>query len=1638
MNFTLYSENATMVELCLLDADGGEIRHPIFSHTGFVWHIYVPRIEPGQRYGYRVYGPYEPSRGLRFNPNVLLLDPYAKAVDGVERWEAGGFAYKLGHPDEDFAMAEGDLRGAPLGVVVDTSFDWEGDTLPKIPLHRSVFYEAHVRGLTKLHPEVPEHLRGTYAGMAHPAVVRHLKELGVTAVELMPVHAFVDDKSLVDRGLRNYWGYSTIGFFAPDVRYKQEGAPLASEVREFKQMVKVFHRAGIEVILDVVYNHTAEGNHLGPTMAFKGIDNPTYYRLVEGDARHYFDYTGTGNTLNVRHPQVLTLIMDSLRYWAGEMHVDGFRFDLASALARNLHDVDKLSSFFTLIHQSPDLRDVKIVAEPWDVGDGGYQVGNFPVRWAEWNGRYRDTIRQLWAHGRNAGEVGYRLTGSSDLYESSGRRPPASINLITAHDGFTLSDLVTYEKKHNEANGEDNRDGNDDEHAANGGIEGPTDDAVVNAFRHRQRRNLLATLLLSQGTPLLVAGDEMGRTQRGNNNAYCQDNETSWVDWNLDDEKRALLELTKRLLRIRREHPALHRAKFFQGRAIYGTSLTDIMWHNPDGRRWENAEDATSAAFAMFLAGRGIDDTDERGRPIVDDDFLVVVNATDSDVDFLVPVPGAPGESWTALVDTSDDHTEESVPLGGTTRLTAKSLKFFRAPSRVVRTGGARHTLGSTYRLQLNPRFGFARATAIVPYLAELGITDVYVSPIMTATEGSTHGYDVIDHEKVNPELGGEEGLAHFSDALRARKMGLVVDWVPNHMGIQGGQNLAWDDVLESGPSSVHAEAFDIDWHPPKAALADRVLLPILQESYGDALEKGHLRVVWSEQRFRLVYGTRKLPLGPRTLRPLLENVLRKSALPDSDPSAQELGSILFSLRGMPAASDLEPEDRRERAREKEVVKRRLAALVQASPEIREAIDVALVELNGRPDDPRSFDALDDLLQRQSYRLAWWRVAAEEINYRRFFDVNDLAALRMEHEPIFDRAHAALSRLYKEGRFEALRLDHTDGLFDPSAYFEALQRAFTPLGADVLRENPDDRARPLPILVEKILGRGESMPTSWAVDGTTGYELAVAVGGLWVDPGAEETFTSLYRRFTGDQKTFAEHVLESKKHVLAFSLSSELNMLARTLEGIAGRNRRWRDFTLITLTRALRETMAAFGVYRTYLRPSGRPTAEDERHVDEAIAIAEKRAPTISAEVFRFLRAVLLGRVDVPEDERYAIERFALRVQQATAPVMAKAVEDTAYYRYVRLVSLNEVGGSPEVFGRSIDEFHEQSMLRARGWPLSMTTLSTHDTKRGEDAAARISALTELPDMFGRSISRLRERTRDLRVTVDGKRAPSPTLEYLFWQAMVGAIPFGWDGTAYEPDLVERMTGYLMKAAKEAKQETHWTNPNKAFDDTIAPFVKGALEDPTVRVILRELTAAVDPIAVQSALAQTVLKLTAPGIPDTYQGSELWNQALVDPDNRREVDFDLRRSALADLKARLRDETDRRTLVAELLANAPNGRVKLYTAHVLLELRRNQRELFLRGNYEARACGQHVVAFSRAFGGVRLLVAVPRLCAGRGSPYALGESAWGTATLRPGHRGTYTNVLTGATLEIGDEVPLATLFQDFPAAVLLRHARLAS
>lgn len=678
VNFAVYSEGATAVELCLFDQVRAQPTRVMLlpEFTGFVWHGYVPRLKPGQLYGYKVHGEFNPAAGKRFNPAKLLIDPYAKAISGSMDWTDPIFSYPLDHPDQDLAIDRNDnASGIPKCVVIDDKFDWEGDTQLCIPWNDLVIYEVHVRGFTKIHPDVPEAIRGTYAGLVAEPALDYLKQLGVNAVELLPIHDFLREKHLVDRGLTNYWGYNTRNFFSPTAQYSSSGDD-GAQVREFKTMVKALHRAGIEVILDVVYNHTCEGNHLGPTISFRGIDNRTYYHLVKDDPRYYMDYTGTGNSLNVNHPQVLKLIMDSLRYWVMEMHVDGFRFDLASVLARELYEVDKLAAFFDIIHQDPVLSRVKLIAEPWDVGMGGYHVGNFPVLWSEWNGKYRDNVRKYWkGEDGQIQELSSRLLGSSDLYQDDGREPYNSINLITAHDGFTLADLVSYNEKHNEANHENNNDGANDNNSWNCGAEGPTDDPEINKLRRRQMKNFMATLLLSQGVPMICGGDEFGRTQHGNNNAYCQDNEISWFSWNFTEAQTELLNFTRRLIRFRGEHPNFRRHKFVRWRRIHPEEAKDAIWVSPAGREMTEEDWHTPFAktFGLLLDGTKLEWLTPEGELVADDTFLLLLNAHHEPLDFTLPAG-----DWEVTIATSDNPAEIQ---DGAYQIEARSLTVLELKS---------------------------------------------------------------------------------------------------------------------------------------------------------------------------------------------------------------------------------------------------------------------------------------------------------------------------------------------------------------------------------------------------------------------------------------------------------------------------------------------------------------------------------------------------------------------------------------------------------------------------------------------------------------------------------------------------------------------------------------------------------------------------------------------------------------------------------------------------------------------------------------------------------------------------------------------------------------------------------------------
>lgn len=686
VNFALYADNATAMELCLFDSENAEsATHTlkITERTHHVWHVYIPGLQPGQLYGYRVHGPYEPENGHRFNPNKLLIDPYAKAISGTIQWHDSLFGYDVHHEEKDLSFSEEDSAPyIPKSVVVDPNFDWEGDNHPKIPYHQSIIYETHVKGLTFLHPEIPENIRGTYAGIGHPVTIQYLKSLGITAVELMPVHHFVSDAFLHDKGLSNYWGYNSIGFFAPDVRYSSSGC-LGEQVLEFKQMVKALHKEGIEVILDVVYNHTGEGNHLGPTLSFKGIDNVAYYRLTEENNRYYNDYTGTGNTLNANLPNVLRLIMDSLRYWILEMHVDGFRFDLASTLARELHEVDRLSAFFDIIHQDPVISQAKLIAEPWDLGEGGYQVGKFPPGWAEWNGKYRDCIRDFWRGADSMlAEFAERFTGSSDLYQDDYREPTASINFVTAHDGFSLNDLVSYNHKHNEANGEDNNDGEDHNRSWNCGEEGHSDNPEINQLRNKQKRNFLTTLFLSQGVPMLLSGDEISKSKGGNNNTYCQDNEISWLNWESADHQ--LLGFTQKLIHFRKSHPVFCKRGWFKGQPIKGIGLEDIAWFMPNGSEMEEEHwrEDFARSLGVFLNGKGIRTKGARGETILDDSFYIIFNGSDHSIDFKLP-PAKFALQWEIIINTDQEDFVQDGPqydAEATIPVEGRSVLLLKAP----------------------------------------------------------------------------------------------------------------------------------------------------------------------------------------------------------------------------------------------------------------------------------------------------------------------------------------------------------------------------------------------------------------------------------------------------------------------------------------------------------------------------------------------------------------------------------------------------------------------------------------------------------------------------------------------------------------------------------------------------------------------------------------------------------------------------------------------------------------------------------------------------------------------------------------------------------------------------------------------
>ena len=928
----------------------------------------------------------------------------------------------------------------------------------------------------------------------------------------------------------------------------------------------------------------------------------------------------------------------------------------------------------------------------------------------------------------------------------------------------------------------------------------------------------------------------------------------------------------------------------------------------------------------------------------------------------------------------------------------------------------------STYRLQLHKNFPFAAASDIVDYLDDLGVGAVYLSPILKAEKGSLHGYNLVDPSTLNPELGTEAAFREWARALASRGIGRVADFVPNHMGIASGENPWWNDVLENGPASLYADFFDIDFHPPKQALANKVLLPILGAQYGEVLEAGELSLVREGGAFLVAYYQRRLPVSPPSIASVLERAAH--ALGDDKAALDELASIVTALKHLPATYETAPERRRERAREKEIIKRRIETLISSRDACAQAVDAALRDVNGSKDDAGSFDALDVILQEQAYRLAFWRVATEEINYRRFFDVNELAAIRMEEPAVFDAMHGYFLRLVSEGLVTGVRLDHTDGLYDPAAYFEELQRRIAQARGE------DGVNRTAYVVAEKILEPGERLPRGWAIDGTTGYDFLALLNGLWIDPRAETALTRTYGEATGEPSRFAEVALDSKRAIMRSSLSAEVNLLAQALERLAQGRRRSRDFTLRSLTTAVVEAIAAFPVYRTYMRADGAHEASDEDHVRRAIALAKRRNPDLNATVFDFLEDMLLLRVrqEITSEQRATQVRFAMRFQQLTGPMMAKGIEDTAFYRYARLIALNEVGGHPAAFGTTLAEFHAANAERLSGWPGTMLATSTHDTKRGEDARARLAVLTEMPEEWASAVQEWAEIGRRYESLVLDEAAPSLNDRYYFYQAAVGALPFGAEQDL--PAFTLRLSEHMAKATKEAKRDTRWLNPRVEYDQAVETFVRGMLDDAGFRKSLTELVRGIGPYGASNGLSQTALKLGVPGVADTYQGSEFWTLSLCDPDNRTPVDYDARRRAVAELAGPPTKERAR-----ELLGRYEDGHIKLHVVRTLLRMRRALPLLFKDGAYAPLSCKdrpEHVVAFARERDGGRVVIAATRfartLTKAR-DPWAVG-GVWGDAMLEL-PSGTYRDALTGETVTSGGSAKLKDVFASLPVAVLV-------
>ncbi len=1215
-------------------------------------------------------------------------------------------------------------------------------------------------------------------------------------------------------------------------------------------------------------------------------------------------------------------------------------------------------------------------------------------------------------------DLASRLTGSADLYQHDGRRPYASINFVTAHDGFTLRDLVSYDGKHNEANGEDGRDGTDDNLSWNCGAEGETGDPSIVALRARQERNILATLLLSAGTPMLCGGDEMGRTQGGNNNVYCQDNEIAWHDWTLDEGRSSLLEYTRRLSRLRREHPLLQKSTFFRGREIRGVGVRDVVWLRPDGQPMGDGDwsDQGSRTLGMFLAGSGLEPADEKGRAQSDDDLLLVINSGPDELSFTLPPLVERGKvvPWELALDTADDRAIESVEPGGTTRLVGRALKLFQR--RALGPGGLQAVHGvptSTYRLQLQPAFGFRAAADVLAYVEALGAGGLYTSPYFRAEKGSLHGYDVVDHRALNPELGAEADYEAFTDGLRQRGMQHILDFVPNHVGVGSLENAWWLDVLENGQSSLFAEAFDVEW---SGSSQHKILLPILGRQLGVELEENKIGLVREGGAFQVQVYDRRLPASPRSYAIILEEALGKmGAAGADDTSRHNLESILASIRNLPPVDAPSRMARRARLREKEVIKHRLAEACAGNAAVAQALDEAAASVASK------IERMEAFLGEQNYRLSYFRVATEEINYRRFFDINGLAAIRMEDPDVFAAAHARLFELVRAGRVTGIRLDHTDGLYDPYAYFQTLQHGMR----EALRAAGSTEDKPIYAVAEKILEAGEELPRGWSISGTTGYDFLSAINALWVDPRAEEILTRGYVEITEGSADFEVVLRQAKRDVMEGSFASEIQVLSDALKSIAERTRRARDYTRASLMRVIKETIAAFGVYRTYVRPDGSRGRHDESHVQRAVQLARLENPMVEGGTFSFLEDALLLRLRGDD-----VVRFAMRFQQLTGPIMAKGVEDTALYRFVRLTSLNEVGCDPGRFATPATVLHEHNAAMLARWPLTMTCTSTHDTKRSEDVRARIAVLSEMPEDWLVFARETREQCEPFTSVVDGVRAPSPCDTYLFVQTVLGAWPFqGLRDAEPRKQFVERMEQYMLKAIHDEKVRSSWTNPNAAYDRAVSQFVHGALESPAV---LERFASWVERLVVPGAtnsLAQLALRLASPGVPDVYQGSELWDLSLVDPDNRRVVDFALRRQMLEALRGRGEPTVE---LARDLLRDFSDGGPKLHVTSTGLRLRRSQPELFLDGSYSPLEGSEHIVAFERSCPSLRLVCIVPRLSSrltqGRGT-WPVGE-VWGDQHLQLTSPGSFTNVFTGERVE-GERLPLAKVLGVFPVAWLL-------